>query len=110
LLADLSALINLQYFSSLHVRLLQVEDEMGETSRPTTNGRVVAQAVSRRLSTAEAWIRSQRSPCGICCEQRGTGTGFSPSSSVLLRQYISTAAPYSLTYHIGAGQWARYGP
>jgi hypothetical protein len=37
----------------------------------------MAQAVSRRLLTAEARVRSRVSPCGICGGQSGTGTGFS---------------------------------
>jgi hypothetical protein len=41
-------------------------------------GRAMAQAVSRRHLTAEAWFRSRVSPCGICGGQSGTGTGFFP--------------------------------
>jgi hypothetical protein len=39
-------------------------------------GRALAQAVSRRPLTAESRV----SPCGICGEQSGIGTGFSPST------------------------------
>jgi hypothetical protein len=39
-------------------------------------GRAMAQAVSRRPLTAEARVRSRVSPCGICGDQSGTGTGF----------------------------------
>jgi hypothetical protein len=50
-------------------------------------GRGMAQAVSRRLLTAEARVSSQGSPFWICVGQSGTGTGFSPSASVYPRQY-----------------------
>ena len=42
----------------------------------------MAQAVSRRPLTAKAPFLSQVSPCGVCGEQSGTVTGFSPSTSV----------------------------
>jgi hypothetical protein len=42
----------------------------------------MAQVVSRRPLTAEARVRPRVNPCGICGGQSGTGTGFSPSSSV----------------------------
>jgi hypothetical protein len=45
-------------------------------------GRAMAQAVSRRPLTAEARVRSRVSPRGIYGGQSGTGTGFSPSTSV----------------------------
>jgi hypothetical protein len=37
----------------------------------------MAQAVSLRPITAEAWVRFRVGPCEICGEQSGTGTGFS---------------------------------
>ena len=57
------------------------------------DGRDMAQAVSRRPSIAEARVRSRVSPRGICGGQSGTGTGFSPSTSVFPRQFHSTGAP-----------------
>jgi hypothetical protein len=53
----------------------------------------MAPAVSRRLTTAEARVRSRDSPCGICGGQSGTGKGFSPSTSVFPCQFHSTDAP-----------------
>jgi hypothetical protein len=53
----------------------------------------MAQAVSRRPLTAEARVRSRVSPCGICGGQSGTGTVFSPSTSVFPCQFHSTGAP-----------------
>jgi hypothetical protein len=52
----------------------------------------MAQVVSRRPLTAENWVRARVNPCGICGGQSGTGTGFSPSSSVFPFQYHSTVA------------------
>jgi hypothetical protein len=47
----------------------------------------MAQVVSRRPPTAEARVRARVNPCGICGGQSGTGTSFSPSSSVFPCQY-----------------------
>jgi hypothetical protein len=62
-------------------------------------GRAMAQAVSRRPPTPEAQVRSRVSPCGICGERSGTGTGFSPSTSVFSCQFHSIGAPL-----LGKGQ------
>jgi hypothetical protein len=56
-------------------------------------GRAMDQAVIRRPFTAKARVPSWVSPCGICGGQSGTGTGFSPSTSVFPRQFHSTGAP-----------------
>jgi hypothetical protein len=53
---------------------------------------VQAQVVSRRPLTAEARVRARVNPCGICGGKSGTGTGFSPSSSVSPVNIISTVA------------------
>jgi hypothetical protein len=42
----------------------------------------MVQVVSHRHVIAEAWIRCQASPSGICGGKCGTGTGFSQIPSV----------------------------
>jgi hypothetical protein len=59
----------------------------------------MAQVVSRRPPTAEARVQSRVSLCGIFGGQSGTGTGFSPSSSVFPCPFHSTGAPL-----LGKGQ------
>jgi hypothetical protein len=61
------------------------------------DGRVMAQAVGRRLPppTAEARFRFQISPREICCGQSGSETGLFLRSSVFPCQYNSTSALYS---------------
>jgi hypothetical protein len=65
-------------------------------------GHAMAQAVSRQPLTAESRVRARFNPCGICGEQSGTGTGFSPSSSVFPCQYHSTVVLHT---HISSGGW-----
>jgi hypothetical protein len=51
----------------------------------------MAEVVSRRPLTVEAWVRALLNPCGICGGQSGAGTGFSLSSLVFpLSIYHST--------------------
>jgi hypothetical protein len=54
-------------------------------------------AISCRLPTAEAWVRSWAGLCEVCDWQIGIGAGFSPSTSVLPCQHHSTNAPYSFS-------------
>jgi hypothetical protein len=53
----------------------------------------MAQAVSRRPLTADVRVQFLVSSCGIFGGQSGTGTGFSPSTSVFRRQFHTTGAP-----------------
>jgi hypothetical protein len=52
----------------------------------------MAQALSRRPLTAEARVLARVNPRRICGGQSGTGTGFSPSSSVFPCRYHSAIA------------------
>jgi hypothetical protein len=63
----------------------------------------MAQAVSRRPLTAEARVRALVHPCGICGRRSGTGTGFSPSSSVSPVNIIPSELSI-LIYHLRYGQ------
>lgn len=55
---------------------------------------VIVQVVCRRPLVAEVRAQSPASACGICGWQSGTGGRFSPSTSILPRQYHSTSASY----------------
>jgi hypothetical protein len=57
----------------------------------------MAQVVIYWFLTAEAWVCTQISLCTIYGRQSGTGTGFSPRSSVFHVNINSTRAPYSRT-------------
>jgi hypothetical protein len=61
---------------------------------PFQKGRAMSLAVSRRPLTADARVRCRVDPCGICGGQSGTGTGLSPSTSVVPCQYNFINAPY----------------
>jgi hypothetical protein len=72
----------------------------------TSEGRVTAQAVSRRPLTAETRIRARVSLCEVCGGQSGTGTGCSLSFSVFPCQYHTTVDIHS---HIIWGVYSRPG-
>jgi hypothetical protein len=61
-------------------------------SPKSIQGRVMAQAGSRRSLTADARVCVLVNPCGICGGQNDTGTDSSPSSSGFSCQYHSTVA------------------
>jgi len=63
-------------------------------------GRAMTEDVSRRSVIANARVRAQLSPSGICGEQSGTVTGFSPSTSVFPFQYRSTIGTYHLHIYV----------
>jgi hypothetical protein len=68
----------------------------------------VPQAVSHRPVSAEALVHIRVNPCEIFGARSGTGTGFCLSPSAFPYQYHSSDVPYSLIYHLGDGQWARW--
>jgi hypothetical protein len=65
------------------------------------DGCAMAQAVSRRPSTAEARVRSWVSLCGICGGQSGTGAGFPPEARV--RSWVSLCGICGGQSDTGAG-------
>jgi hypothetical protein len=64
----------------------------------------MAQAVSRRPLTAQARIRARVKPLGICGGQSGTGTGFSPKSSIFPVNIIFHGR-FPNSYHLGDEQY-----
>ena len=59
----------------------------------------MTQAVNRRPVTVEVQDRFQTNSSEICGGQSDNGTDFLASTSVFLRHYHSTSAPYSLLYY-----------
>jgi hypothetical protein len=59
------------------------------------SGRVIAQAVSRRLTTAAAPVRAQVRSCGICGGQSVIGAGFFQVLRFPLPILIPPTAPHS---------------
>jgi hypothetical protein len=58
-------------------------------------GRDIAQAVSRRLSTVAARVRARVRSCGVCGGQSGTEAGFFRVLWLPLPILIPTTAPHS---------------
>jgi hypothetical protein len=64
--------------------------------------RAFQQQLAEKPLTVESRVRARVNPCGIYGGQSGTGTCFSPSSSVFPYQYHSTVV---LDNHILSGGW-----
>jgi hypothetical protein len=79
----------------MHKDLLPPYDISEVTELP---GRAMAQVVSRRPLTSETRVRARVNPFGICGGQRGTGTGFSPSSSVFPCHIIPPSLSKLISY------------
>jgi hypothetical protein len=64
-------------------------------SEAASLGRAIAQAVSRRLPIAAAWIRAQARSCGICGGQSYIGARFLRVLRFHLPILIPPTAPHS---------------
>jgi len=60
----------------------------------------MALGVSRRTLIMKARVRSQVSPCEICCTQSGNGAGFPPSTSFFPVSIIPAKPHNSLHLHV----------
>jgi hypothetical protein len=79
------------------VRIADIRAQLPPTGvirgRPVARSEAVPSSGDyRRPFTAEAQARARVSPCGICGEQSGNGTGFSPCCSGFSCQYHVTVA------------------
>ena len=75
-------------------------ESLNETS---ANFRLI-QAVSHRLFTRDAWVRSQASPCKICGKQNGIETDHSLSILVFCWWHHPFNPPYSSSSLLPQGQ------
>jgi hypothetical protein len=67
-------------------------------------GRAIAQAVSRRLPTAEDRVRVQVTSCGMCGGHSGIGAGFLQVLRFPLPITIPPTAPHSSSSSSGIGK------
>jgi hypothetical protein len=69
-----------------------------------TVGHAVAQAVSRWLPTAAAWVQAQVRSSGICGGQSGTGAGFLCTSVSPANLHSTNCSTVTIIYHMGLVQ------
>jgi hypothetical protein len=92
--------------------LVNITNFFGNHSHNYTSqrGRAIAQVVNRWLFTSAGRASAQVSPVGFVVDKVALGQVFLKSPSVFPCQYHSTAAPYSLMYHLGDGQRTHKSP
>jgi hypothetical protein len=79
----------------VHSDVLRFTENRNRKQETVPLDRALAQAVSLWRLTTDTQVRSHASPCEISGGQRGSRTGFSPSTSVFPFRYHSTNAPHS---------------
>ena len=88
--------------TQIHYMSIKAKYSYNCLTRLTARGGAIAQAVSRWPLATKARALFQVSPSEICGGKSGTGTGFSPSTSLIPCQYHSIIALYLFIRHRGS--------
>jgi hypothetical protein len=107
--SELPVMKNETHQSVVHVRIFPTDDIniMSKYTEALDVNALGTNYTYAYIFNAEAWVRAQVSPCGICGGQSGGGTGFSSILSVCICQYHTIATVCWHVYHLGVGQRGR---
>lgn len=81
-------------FSVLLQQIMNLYSTMSFLQIKDSQRAVLLMRLGASHSLRKPWVQSEVSPSGICGEQTGTGTGFSPGTSAFPYQYHSTNISY----------------